>query len=108
MIDLREINETIEDLRRDGTSIKDAERLGILYNLREHFMREEADAQTQIQAYSFAAEPAEPESEFQAACAGLSVAQVVDALEDTIQGLQIVAPKAYAAAIRRLKSIKNG
>nr|DAH25608.1 MAG TPA: hypothetical protein [Caudoviricetes sp.] len=57
-----------------------------------------------ISAYSMAAEP---ESEFRAACAGLSSAELVDALEDTIQGLQIVAPKAYAAAIRKLKASRN-
>nr|DAZ09236.1 MAG TPA: hypothetical protein [Caudoviricetes sp.] len=57
-----------------------------------------------VSVYSMAAEP---ESEFRAACAGLSSVELVDALEDTIQGLQIVAPKAYAAAIRKLKASRN-
>lgn len=105
MINLKEIDETISKIKRDGTSVTDAERLAVLYGLRTHMARESAQdvKQAPVSAYSMAAEP---ESEFRAACAGLSSAELVDALEDTIQGLQIVAPKAYAAAIRKLKTRK--
>lgn len=106
MIDLKEIEDTIEKIKREGTSVQDAERLSILYGLREHMSKErEPEArQVSISAYSM---KSEPESEFRAACVGLSADILIDALEDTIQGLQIVAPKAYAAAIRRLKIVKN-
>lgn len=106
MIDLKEIDETISKIKRDGTSVTDAERLAVLYGLRAHMARESVQdvRQASVSAYSMAAEP---ESEFRAACAGLSASELVDALEDTIQGLQIVAPKAYAAAIRKLKASRN-
>lgn len=106
MIGLKEIDETISKIKRDGTSVTDAERLAVLYGLRAHMARESVQdvRQASVSAYSMAAEP---ESEFRAACAGLSSAELVDALEDTIQGLQIVAPKAYAAAIRKLKASRN-
>lgn len=106
MIDLKEIDETISKIKREGTSVKDAERLAVLYGLRAHMASESVQdvREAPASAYSMAAEP---ESEFRAACAGLSAAELVDALEDTIQGLQIVAPKAYAAAIRKLKASRN-
>lgn len=106
MIDLKEIDETITKIKREGTSVKDAERLAVLYGLRAHMASESVqDArEAPVSTYSMAAEP---ESEFRAACAGLSSAELIDALEDTIQGLQIVAPKAYAAAIRKLKASRN-
>ena len=104
MISLKEIDETITKIKREGTSVKDAERLAVLY-LRAHMASESVQdvREAPVSAYSMAADP---ESEFRAACAGLSSAELVDALEDTIQGLQIVAPKAYAAAIRKLKTRK--
>lgn len=104
MIDLKEIDETITKIKREGTSVKDAERLAVLYGLRAHMAESVQDVrEAPVSAYSMAAEP---ENEFRAACAGLSSAELVDALEDTIRGLQIVAPKAYAAAIRKLKTRK--
>lgn len=108
MIDLREINETIDKLLREGTSVKDAERLETLYSLRDRMTRTESVQPVRIQSeYPTSAAPDKPETEFSAACAGLSADAIIAALEDTVQGLQIVAPKAYAAVIRKLQSQKQ-
>lgn len=107
MIDLKEIDETILKIKCEGTSVKDAERLAVLYDLRAHMVNESSAQSARelfVPAYSMAAKP---ESEFRSACSGLSLDKLVDSLEDTFQGLKIVAPKAYAAAIRKMKSMKE-
>ena len=42
MIDLREIYDTIDDLRRDGTTIGQAEKLALLYIAADYMERETA------------------------------------------------------------------
>lgn len=63
MIDLKEIDETITKIKREGTSVKDAERLAVLYGLRAHMASESVQdvKEAPVSAYSMAAEP---ESEF--------------------------------------------
>ena len=59
MIDLKEIDETITKIKREGTSVKDAERLAVLYGLRAHMASESVQdvRQAPVSAYSMAAEP---------------------------------------------------
>ena len=70
--------------------MKDAERLAVLYGLRAHMASESVQdvRQVPVSAYSMAAEP---ESEFRAACSGLSSAELVDALDQVGLGLLLVA-----------------
>jgi len=44
MIDLQEINETIDELKRNGSTVGAAEKLALLYIAREHMEREEQSA----------------------------------------------------------------
>ena len=57
MIDLKEIDETIAKIKRDGTSVTDAERLAVLYGLRAHMASESVQdvRQAPVSAYSMAA-----------------------------------------------------
>lgn len=114
MIDLREINETIDQLRRKGDTIQAAEQLALLYITRDYIQREERgrEERSELQkmsAYSQAAAPdmivVEPKSEFLSACNGAPMGEVFAILDAHMETIQVLYPKEYEAIVARIKEI---
>lgn len=111
MIDLQEINETIDQLRRKGDSIKAAEQLALLYIARDHMQREEdariERSEREMGAYSQAAAPdvlvLEPDSEFLAACNGAPMGEVFAILDAHMETIRVLYPREYEAIVARIK-----
>ena len=116
MIDLHEVETTIEQLRREGGSMRDADRLATLYILRDHMQREEDSGtmSTQAQAYSRAASPvaaavsAEPKSEFEQACYDVRFDALVSVLNEHMKVVMVVHPKEYKMVIAMLNAAREG
>ena len=111
MIDLREIYDTIDDLRRDGTTIGQAEKLALLYIAADYMERETArqTAQNYAHAADFSSIKEMPvrirtsgRSDFLAACDGLPINAVLDVLDEHMEAISVLYPKEYAAIIDRL------
>lgn len=111
MIDLREIDETIDELRRHGNTIQAAERLAMLYIARDYISRENPE-QT-IQEYAQAAAPASVDitpaiastrrtSEFLTACDGAPVEGILDVLDEHMEAIRVLYPKEYDAVVERI------
>lgn len=112
MIDLNEINETIDKLKREGTTIQAAERLAMLYIARDHMLREDAPADM-AQGYARAASPTpikgtpiqlsdRATSEFIAACEGVMIEDVLDVMDRHMEAIAVLYPKEYEAILRQL------
>lgn len=106
MIDLREIRETIEEIRRHGTTIGQAEQLALLYIAADYMEREEEGVHGAQERYARAAAPAsvsvEPKSEFLAACDGLDLQNVLDVMDEHMEAVRALYPKEYAAVVLSL------
>lgn len=108
MIDLREIDETIDELKRHGNSIQAAERLAMLYIARDYMIKEHT-AQT-MQGYAQAAAPTStPErastkrtSEFLEACDGAPIEEMLEVLDEHMEAIRILYPKEYDSIIMRI------
>ena len=118
MINLREIRETIEDLKRDGTTVGAAEKLALLYIVEERLEREEGGQKPQqsAQNYALAAEPETREetdsrvrtrgtSDFLAACDGARIEDVLSVLDVHMEMIRVLYPKEYDILVRRLKEL---
>lgn len=115
MIDLRELNETIDDLKRHGATIGAAEKLALLYIAREHMEREEQEKQKQTNdvehGYSSADDPrlnvvdVEPKSEFLSACNGAPVDGVLMIMNEHMEAIRVLYPKEYTAIVEKLRSL---
>ncbi len=115
MIDLRELNETIDDIKRKGGTVNDAIKLAMLYIAKEHMQREEdARKPTETaQNYSYAAsEPYQKEiptrtkkrrtSPFLTACEGVEIDDILDILDEHMEAINVLYPKEYEAILRKL------
>ena len=112
MIDLREINETIEDIRRKGRTVNDAVTLAMMYIARDHMERDEMPAQMAHDG-ARAAEPVTVKetpnriqtrgtSRFLAACDGLEVGKVLELMDEHMEAIRVLYPREYEAIVRRL------
>ena len=113
MIDLREIDETIDELKRHGNSIQAAERLAMLYIAREYMSKENA-AQT-MQEYAQAAVPktqarvsTKRTSEFLTACDGAPIEGILDVLDEHMEVIRLLYPKEYDAIVKRIEEMEKG
>lgn len=116
MIDLREIDETIDELKRHGNSIQAAERLAMLYIARDYMIKENS---AQMHEYAQAAAPESMDitpaiistkrtSEFLAACDGAPLEWVLDVLDEHMEAIRILYPKEYDAIVRAIEEKKGG
>lgn len=119
MIDLREIEETIEQLKREGSTVAQAQKLALLYIARDHMLEEDAKTAPVIPAASYAAAPpdladdapvvpdyTEDASEFLQACAGRDVRDVLGVVDQHMEAIRIVYPKQYAIILQMLAEIR--
>lgn len=120
MIDLREIDETIDSIKRNGATINDAVTLAMMYIAREHMMREGSVQMPAHRAhdYSRAAEPPRvvetPDriktrgtSRFLAACGGLPTDDVMALVDEHMDVIRVLYPKEYEAILRRLDKMRE-
>ena len=117
MIDLREIYDTIDDLRREGSTIGQAEKLALLYIAADYMEREERQQNAQSYAHAAAPNPAKEmpvlvttrgTSEFLAACEGVPVDAVLKILDEHMEAIRVLYPKEFDAILRRLEEEKEG
>lgn len=114
MIDLREIRETIDEIKRHGTTVSQAEKLALLYIAADHMEQEEAARIPQMNpvklehGYSQAAAPepqvvrVEHKNDFFAACDGLPVERVLDVINEHMDAILVLYPKEYQAIVKKL------
>ncbi len=120
MIDLRELDETIDNIKRNGATINDAVMLAMMYIARDHMMREESAHMPAQRAhdYSRAAEPTRvvetPDriktrgtSRFLAACGGLPTHDVMALIDEHMDVIRVLYPKEYEAILRRLDKMRE-
>lgn len=118
MIDLREINETIDDIKRKGKTVNDAVTLSMLYLAREYMERDEMPAHpAQDRPRAAESMPARETpmrvrtrgtSPFLAACEGLEIGVVLDLIDEHMDAIRVLYPKEYDAIIKRLDKEKEG
>lgn len=115
MIDLREIRETIDDIKRTGTTVGQAEKLALLYIVEERLSREEMPAQI-AQNYAQAAGletdketdkrvDTRGTSEFLAACDGARIEDVLEVIDEHMEMIRVLYPKEFDMLVRRLKEL---
>lgn len=116
MIDLREIEETISEIRRGGTTIDAAEKLAVMYILRDHMQREN-ESERDVRAEVHTARPQTEEnpetfsyssaskSEFREACRGLDAERLIDVMDDHMSAMKLLYPKEYDAILKQLKIV---
>lgn len=115
MIDLHEIESTIEQLKRDGRSKNDANQLTMLYILRDHMLREKEDdtMPVQTQAYSRAADPvavavsAKPKSEFEQVCYEIGLDALVGIMNEHMKAIMVVHPMEYKQVLAMLNAARE-
>lgn len=118
MIDLREINETIDEIKRKGGTVNDAVTLAMLYIAREHMQNEDDKPMQIAQNYSYAAAPTPVmetparietygTSRFLAACDGLPVEGVLSIMDEHMDAIRVLYPKEYDAILRRLDKMRE-
>ena len=116
MIDLLEINETIDELKRNGSTVGAAEKLALLYIAREHMEREEQGAVPERHmksGYSQAAAPlpviikVEPRSKFLEVCDGAEIEKVLKVIDEHMEAIMVLYPKEYEQIIKRIKESKR-
>ena len=112
MIDLQEIRETIDEIKRHGTTIGQAEKLALLYIAAEHMEREEATRRPNdedARGYAQAAAPArlnvEPRSEFLAVCQDAPTEGVLRIIDEHMEAIRVLYPKEYAAILSRIREL---
>lgn len=114
MIDLREIYDTIDQIKRTGTTVGQAEKLALLYIAADHMEREEAGRRIPDdvgKGYSQAAEPEkkaghvqiEPTSDFLEACNGAKVEDVLRVMDEHMEAIAVLYPKEYEAVVGKIR-----
>lgn len=113
MIDLREIDDTIRELKNTGTTVGAAEKLALLYIARDYMRREDYHAQTEMRemrretrAYSGSAVSAPQASEFRSVCSGLCDDALLDVLDKHMEAIRVLYSKEYTAVIKKIDEIK--
>ena len=115
MIDLREINETIDELKRNGSTVGAAEKLALLYIAREHMEREEQGAipeRHMKSGYSRAAAPlptiikVEPRSKFLEVCDGAEIEEVLKVIDEHMEAIIVLYPREYDALIEKIRKTR--
>lgn len=116
MIELREIEETIEKIKSKGNSIEDARTLAMMYVARDYMMRE-MHAQG-AENYAYANEPQTVKetpariqthgtSRFLAACNGVEMGKALEVLDRHMEVILVLYPKEYDAIVRQLESLRE-
>ena len=113
MIDIREIDETIEKLKREGCTIQAAERLAMLYIARDYM---ESDGKGDEESgYSQAAKPKKEKhqrartrrsSAFLEACDGARIDEILEIVDVHMEAIAVLYPKEYELVVLKLRELE--
>lgn len=95
MINLETIERSIDELEHREASYRTCERLAWLYVVRDHLLPSSRDERTQYLEGS----------EFLEACSGISYPALMEVLNEHVQTLAVVQPKAYEALLRKIRAL---
>ena len=96
MINIEEINGEIARLEAQPTTMVTIEKLASLYVVRDHLT---------ISAPVTGSEIPEGESEYYCACAGKSVCDVMEVMDELMSALMIIQPRLYSAVLQKLNPV---
>ena len=107
MLNIHEVESTIEEMKQKGKTMDAAEKLAVLYYLRDQMVKEATQTEekhTPVRASSSTAAPQSEAdmSEFKAACLRAPAEVVIDVMDKHMEGLRVVYPKAYNRVMRML------
>jgi hypothetical protein len=97
MISLETIEREIDELESRETTYRVCERLSWLYTVRDHLAPTRGDDRTQELSGS----------EFLEACSGVSYPALMRVLDEHMQSLAVVQPRAYSSLLRRIQQLKE-
>lgn len=120
MINLREIDESINEIKRGGGNMRDAEKLAMLYIVRDHLRQDEGmegtpvrERENMAREYSRAsapdvtAAPDDPQSEFLQVCDGVPVNTLLRVMDQHMGVIRGMFPRAYERIISELRAAKQ-
>lgn len=104
MIDLHEIDTTIEEIRREGHSMQAVEKLALLYVARDYMLRESEQKENAVQGAVFrpSTRLSEDASEFRVACMGVSFERIIDVLDEHMEAIRLMYPKEYDTILQKI------
>lgn len=91
-MDIRVIEDEIEQLEQAETSFENCNELAILYTVRDHL-------QPNIRAYSYGG------SEFLLACSRADIGAVLQIMDEHMKCIKLLYPKEYNAILDKIKSV---
>jgi hypothetical protein len=97
MISLETVEREIDELEHREASYRVCERLSWLYIVRDHLRPETDERRTQYLSGS----------EFLEAASGVSYPALMEVLNEHVQTLSVVQPKAYSALLRKIQQLKE-
>lgn len=95
MVSLEVIEREIDELEHRQASFKTCERLSVLYIVRDHLLPTVQDERTRRLEGS----------EFLDACSGVSFPALMEVLNEHVQTLALVQPKAYEGLMRKIRNL---
>ena len=95
MISLETIEREIDELESRETTYRVCERLSWLYTVRDHLRPTNGVERTQELSGS----------EFLEACSGVSYPALMEILDEHMQSLAVVQPRAYESVMRRIREL---
>lgn len=98
MINIDEINGEIAKLENQPTTMSIVERLSWLYVVRDHLTISPSSPVT-------GSEIPDGDSEFYSCCAGKTVCEVMEVMDDLMSALLIIQPRLYSAVLSKLNPI---
>lgn len=101
MLDLNEINAAINKLESQEATFATVSKLADLYAIRDRLEPKRVEAQHTYSAASVPS-PQQAESDFLAAVAGRDQRQVWDILDELMDTLAVVNPRAYSSVMRKI------
>ena len=96
MVNIDEINGEIAKLESQPSTYVTIERLAWLYVVRDHLTLSPAPSGSEIP---------HGESEYYCACAGKSISQVMEVMDDLMNALMVMQPRLYSAVMSKLNPV---
>ena len=96
MINIEEVNGEIARLENQPTTMSTIERLALLYVVRDHLT---------ISPLPPVGEIPQGESEYYCACAGKSVSEIMNVMDELMDVLMVMQPRLYSAVLSKLNPV---
>lgn len=109
MVSERELLEAIDEIERNGNTLKNCEKLSALYSIYDHcFCDMPYNVRTaSVEKISEAVIDTDIVSEFATAIQGKNSAKVWEIINEEMDAVRVLQPKLYESTINRLKGLTN-